>query len=220
MWSLKTNSEESCRKLRQLHRFLWPPEASDFLIFIIGGIHLMSAVTIKNTNKQLRSSMFIWSINNGNIAHLTFHKSPPGAFSVSLCEGVHMMSARPSCCPHSGEPVSSWVMAPSSDRLFLRLQNTHKDNGAHVGHTSSRHKHIFSWYYTNRQRMRHLHRGLLQRRRQNISFYFSPAGVIWIAHYKQLVLLTLKCLQHLLIKMNGKWDWCLCFILEITPQEV
>lgn len=117
-----------------------------------------------NTKKHLSSRMFIWSINNADIAHLTFYKSPPGAFSMSLCAGVHMMSVRPSCCPLSGEPVSSWVMAPSSDRLFLRLQNTHKDNGAHVGHTSSRHKHIFSWYYTNRQRMRHLHRGLLQGR--------------------------------------------------------
>lgn len=58
---------------------------------------------------------------------------------ISMSAGVVMKSARASCCPCSGEPVSSWVMAASSDTLFLELQNTHRDNGAQVGHTYSRH---------------------------------------------------------------------------------
>lgn len=44
---------------------------------------------------------------------------------VSMSAGVKMVSARASCCPRSEESVSFCVMAPSSDTLFLMLQNTH-----------------------------------------------------------------------------------------------
>lgn len=77
---------------------------------------------------------------------------------ISMSAGVVMKSARASCCPCSREPVSSWVTGASSDTVFLKLQNTHRDNGTQVGHTWNRHRHIYSPYIkqTDRQGTRAL----------------------------------------------------------------
>lgn len=141
-----------------------------------------------------RGRSFLWKVSDADIAHVKLQESPPGALMCPPLRVLRWCQRGASCCPRSGEPVSSWVMTPSSGRLFLMLQNTHRDNGAHVGHTSSRHKHTHIRVILNKQaedetpasrllRFRGTSRDGCTQAEQTVTYCFSSVGqVLWRLH--------------------------------------
>lgn len=75
---------------------------------------------------------------------------------ISMSAGVVVKSAAASCCPRSGEPVSSSAMTPGPDTLVLMLQNTHRNNGTSAAGLKRTQVytcvHIFPLYWTRSQR--------------------------------------------------------------------
>lgn len=74
---------------------------------------------------------------SANIAHTKSQSFPAGSFSGPPHAEPYddIIEGTASCCPHWWDPLSSQVLAPSSDRPFLMLQSTQKHNGGHVART-------------------------------------------------------------------------------------
>lgn len=90
--------------------------------------------------KHFPSFLWIWKdkvLCNANIAHTGSQAFPcsslPGPLGPERSDDISEGTA--SCCPHWRDPLSSRVVAPSSDRLFLVLQSTQKTQwSTHCSH--------------------------------------------------------------------------------------